>query len=66
MLHNRSDADFAFTGPAASDVDMVLAKLAREFGYDSTATAYRFKFCHPLLTHPSAERLFVIYSNAGL
>lgn len=66
VLHNLSDADFTFTGPAASDVDMVLAKLAPEFGYDASAADYRFKFRHPVLTYLSAERLFVIYSNAGL
>lgn len=60
------DADYTFTGPAASDVDMVLAKLAPEFGYNPDAADYRFKFRHPALTYLSAERLFVIYSNAGL
>lgn len=66
VLHNLSDADFAFTGPAASDVDMVLTTLAPEFGYDPNASDYRFKFRHPVLTYLSAERLFVIYSNAGV
>jgi hypothetical protein len=60
VLHNLSDADFAFRGPAASDVDMVLVKLAPEFGYDPNATDYRFKFRHPVLTYLSAERWFVI------
>jgi hypothetical protein len=66
VLHNLSDADYAFTGAAASDVEMVLAKLAPEFGYTVEAPDYRFKFRHPVLTYLSAERLFVIYSNAGL
>ena len=66
VLHNLSDADFAFTGAAASDVDMVLVKLAPEFGYSPEAADYRFKFRHPVLTYLSAERLFVIYSNAGI
>lgn len=66
VLHNLSDADYAFTGAAASDVEMVLAKLAPEFGYATDAPDYRFKFRHPVLTYLSAERLFVIYSNAGV
>jgi hypothetical protein len=66
ILHNLSDSDFYFTGPAATDVGLVLAKLAHEFGYDTAATNYTFKFRHPVLSYLSAERLYILYSNGGI
>jgi hypothetical protein len=66
VLHNLSDADYVFTGPAAASVALVLAKLAPEYGYDSTAPDYLFKFRHTALTYLSAERLHIVYSNGGL
>src|SRR5262249_4221785 len=35
-LHNLSDADFTFSGPAVTMDETVLAKLAPEFGFDPT------------------------------
>ncbi len=66
ILQNLSDADFAFTGPAATEVGLILAKLAPEFGYDSAAADYTFKFRHTVLSYLSAERLYILYSNGGL
>lgn len=66
VLHNLSDADFAFTGPAAADVTLVLQTLAAEFGYIPSASNYLVKFRNPVLTYLSAERLYILYSNGGL
>ena len=66
VLHNLSDADYVFTGPAAKTVKVVLAKLAPEYGYNEKDADYLFKFRHPVLTFLSAERLHVVYSNGGL
>ncbi|MFC5519667.1 hypothetical protein [Polaromonas jejuensis] len=66
VLHNLSDADYVFTGPAAATVALVLANVAPEYGYDSTAPDYLFKFRHTALTYLSAERLHIVYSNGGL
>ena len=66
VLHNLSDADFAFTGPAAGDVTLVLETLATEFGYAPSAPNYLVKFRNPVLTYLTAERLYILYSNGGL
>lgn len=66
VLHNLSDADYVFTGPAAKTVKNVLAKLAPEYGYNEKDADYLFKFRHTALAFLSAERLHVVYSNGGL
>lgn len=66
VLHNLSDADYIFTGPAAKTVKNVLAKLAPEYGYSPKDPDYLFKFRHVALTFLSAERIHVIYGNGGL
>jgi hypothetical protein len=66
ILHSLSDADFSFTGPAATEIELILAKLAPEFGYNPTAADYTFKFRHTVLSFLSAERLYILYSNGGL
>ena len=66
VLHNLSDADYVFTGPAAKTVKNVLAKLAPEYGYSDKDSEYLFKFRHTALVFLSAERLHVVYSNGGL
>lgn len=38
-LHNLSDADFTFSGPAINIVEAVLAVLAPQFGYDPNDVA---------------------------
>ncbi len=66
VLHNLSDADYVFTGPAAKTVKNVLAKLAPEYGYSEKDSEYLFKFRHTALAYLSAERLHIVYSNGGL
>jgi hypothetical protein len=67
QLHNLSDADFTFSGPAVAADQLVLAQLAPAFGYDpSKVTVYNTKFRNVVLSNFSAERLYAIYSANGL
>jgi len=66
VLHNLSDADYVFTGPAAGTVKLVLEALAPEYGYNTKDADYLFHFRHTALTYLSAERLHIVYSNGGL
>lgn len=66
-LHNLSDADFTFSGPAVASVNVLFGKLAAEFGYDAAnATTFNTRFRNPALAHLSAERLLVLYGDQGL
>src|SRR5262245_29526177 len=66
-LHNLSDADFTYSGPAVGTVEVLLQQLASGFGFNpSDAANYNNKFRNPVLSFSSAERLLIIYSQAGL
>src|SRR5205823_4869494 len=66
-LHNLSDADNVFATPAIVQAQQLLATLAPKFGYDPTQRAvYNTKYRNPVLSYVSAERLQIIYTNAGL
>lgn len=66
-LHNLSDADFTFSGPAVAADQLVLAKLAPEFGYDPAQTArYNNRYRNVIFSNFSAERLYAIYTRAGV
>ena len=66
-LHNLSDADFTFSGPAISSVNVLLTTLAHEYGYDAAdAMTYNTRFRNPALAHLSGERLLVLYGEHGL
>lgn len=66
-LHNLSDADFNFSAPAVAQAQLLLATLAPKFGYDPNQRAvYNTKYRNPVLSYFSAERLQIIYANAGL
>lgn len=66
-LHNLSDADFTFSGPAVASINTLLARMAPEFGYDaSDAATFNTRFRNPALAHLSAERLLVLYGSKGL
>ena len=66
-LHNLSDADFTFSGPAVAADQLVLAQLASSFGYDPTKVAvYNNSYRNVVFSNFSAERLYAIYSRAGL
>ena len=66
VLHNLSDADYVFTGPAVGTVKLVLDTLAPEYGYNPKDADYLFRFRHVALTYLSAERLHIVYSNGGV
>lgn len=66
MLHNLSDADFVWTGPAASAADQALKKLAGKFGFDvGNVAEFNNQFRNPVLAHLTAERLLMLQSNGG-
>jgi hypothetical protein len=67
VLHNLSDADFTFTGSAATEAGVLLKSLAGRFGYDpNEGAAFNTEFRNPVLAHLSAERLQIIYARKGL
>ena len=67
QLHNLSDADFTQTGPSVSVAQILLATLAPAFGFDPSDTArYNTSYRNPALSHLSAERLYMLYTNGGL
>ncbi len=67
VLQNLSDADFTYTGPAVVQSELFLRTLAPKFGYDpANATRYNTEYRKPVLTHLSAERVFILYANGGL
>jgi hypothetical protein len=66
-LHNLSDSDFNLSGPVISEAEVVLAAVASVFGYDpANGTNYNTKFRNVVFSHLSAERLLMIYGNAGI
>jgi hypothetical protein len=66
-LHNLSDADFTFSGPAVTMVETVLAQLAPQFGFDPTnAATYNLNYRNRILSSLTAERLQIIYANQGI
>jgi hypothetical protein len=64
-LHNLSDADFTYSGPAVDIDNVILAEIAPEFGYNSTDANYFTNFRNPVFSFFSAERLTIIYSEKG-
>ena len=67
VLHNLSDADFTFSGPAVASVNVLLRLLAPEFGYDAgDASTFNTRFRNPALAYLSGERLLVLYGGKGL
>ncbi len=66
-LHNLSDADFTFSGPAVAADQVILRDLASQFGFDPQRTAvYNNRYRNVVLSNLGAERIYAIYSYAGL
>jgi hypothetical protein len=66
-LHNLSDADFTYSGPAVAEVKIVLQNLAPTFGYNpADVSVYNNKFRNPVLSSLTAERLLILYSQKGV
>jgi hypothetical protein len=66
VLHNISDSDFSYSGPAVIDVNIFLQKLAPRFGYDPNGANYFLAFRNPALSFLTAERLLILYSEKGI
>jgi hypothetical protein len=66
-LHNLSDADYTYSIPGVTSVQVLLQALAPQYGYDPTKTsAYNNQYRNPVLSYLTAERLMIIYSEQGL
>jgi len=65
-LHNLSDADFTYSGPAVDIDNFILAALAPEFGYNPTDANYFIQFRNPVFSFFTAERLTILYSEKGI
>ncbi len=66
-LQQLADGDWMFTNPAAHETDLLLQKLAPEYGYAiAPAAAYNWKFRNMVLCYLSSERLSLIYGNKGI
>jgi len=66
-IHNLSDADFTYSGPAVGAAQVLLQTIAKNFGYNPADTAnYNNKFRNPVLSYLTGERLLIIYSKDGI
>jgi hypothetical protein len=65
VLHNLSDADFTYSGPAVVAVNTVLQALAPQFGVNPADPNYLLNFRNPVFSYLTAERLLIIYSEKG-
>jgi hypothetical protein len=67
VLHNLSDADYIYSGPAVTDAQTVLKALAAQYGYDpADVSRYNNSYRNPALSFLTGERILIIYSNSGL
>lgn len=66
VLHNLSDADFTYSGPAVDIDNVILAVLAPEFGYNPSHANYNTNFRNPVFSFFTAERLLILYSEKGI
>jgi hypothetical protein len=64
-LHNLSDADFAYSGPAVIAVNTILQTLAPDFGLNPADPGYLLNFRNPVFSFPTGERLMIIYYEKG-
>ncbi len=67
VMHNLSDADYTFTGPAVVQSELLLRTVAPKFGYDpADAARYNTQYRNPALSHLGAERVQILYANGGI
>jgi hypothetical protein len=64
-LHNLSDADFTYSGPAVIAVNTILQTLAPDFGFNPADPGYLLNFRNPVFSFLTGERLMIIYSEKG-
>jgi hypothetical protein len=65
-LHNLSDADFTYSGPAVDAVNVLLQSIAPRFGFNTSDPNYLNEFRNPVLSYFTGERLLTLYSNRGI
>ncbi len=66
-IHYLSDSDFTYSAPAIHAAELILQKLAAEFGYDpADVKPYNNHYRNVVLSNLSAERLLMIYSQKGI
>ncbi|HTT22331.1 MAG TPA: hypothetical protein VMG82_25610 [Candidatus Sulfotelmatobacter sp.] len=66
-LHNLSDADFTYSGPAVTAAQTILQTLAPRYGYDpSNAPVYNNSYRNPALSFLTGEHILMLYSSRGL
>jgi hypothetical protein len=65
-LHNLSDADYTFSVPAVTTVEVILNAVAPGFGFNPSDPNYNNAFRNPVLSYLGAERLLIEYGNGGL
>jgi hypothetical protein len=46
--------------------ELLIAKLAPNYGVDPNATDYNLRYRNPVFSYLSAERIMMLYANAGL
>lgn len=66
-LHNLSDADFTYSGPAITAAQTILQTLAARYGYDpANASVYNNSYRNPALSFLTGEHILMLYSGQGL
>lgn len=66
-LHNLSDADFTYAAPAILSAQLILQKLAPDFGYHPADVArYNNHYRNVVLSNLTAERILILYSAQGI
>jgi len=66
-LHNLSDADFTYSGPAITAAQTILQTLAPRYGYDpANASVYNNSYRNPALSFLTGEHILMLYSSQGL
>ncbi|HXJ86328.1 MAG TPA: hypothetical protein VMS18_05890 [Candidatus Binatia bacterium] len=66
-LHNLSDADFTYSGPAVTAAQTILQTLAPRYGYDANNTSvYNNSYRNPAFSFLTGEHILMLYSSRGL
>ena len=66
-LHNLSDADFTYSGPAVAEAQIILQNLAPRYGYDpANVSVYNNGYRNPVLSFLTGERILILFSEQGL
>ena len=65
-IHNLSDADWVYGDQAVDNMQVVLADLAPQFGFDASDSAnFNTKFRNVVLAQYPAESIYMIYTQKG-